>query len=354
MEKQAAYLRVYEAVRHDIVSGVFPFGARIPSKRVMADAYSVSVITAEHALQLLEEEGYIEKRERSGSYVCYRSEDLISASRPSQHLHEALIPADDQFPYSVYAKAVRKVLNDYGEGVLQKTDENGSAILREAVASYLHRCRGISVDPENIIIGAGAEYLYSLCVQLLGRWRIFAIESPSYEKIRLIYRSSGVRLDPLKMGENGILSSELERTPASVLHVTPYASFPSGRSADASKRTEYLRWAEERNALIIEDDYASEFAAGLKNEKTLFAAEPREHVIYLNTFTKTIAPSARIGYLILPEKKAEMMRQKIRGRSCTVSTLTQLVLAELLMSGAFERHINRVRRKMRKTNNIRK
>lgn len=354
MEKQTAYLRVYESLRRDIVSGVFPFGTRIPSKRVLADAYEVSVITAEHALQLLEEEGYIEKKERSGSYVCYRSEDLIGGDFPAPRAHEALIPGDDQFPCSVYARAVRKVLNDYGGQILQKTDENGSAILREAISSYLQRCRGISVTPENIIIGAGAEYLYSLCVQLLGRSRIFAIESPSYEKIRLIYRSSGVRLDPLQMGENGILSSELARTPASVLHVTPYASYPSGRSADASKRAEYLRWARERNALIIEDDYASEFAAGLKQEKTLFAMDPAEHVIYLNTFTKTIAPAARIGYMILPEKKAESLRKQISGRSCTVSTLSQLVLSELLISGAFERHINRVRRKNRKAHNIRK
>ena len=353
MKKSTAYLQVYESLRQDIVSSVFPYGHKIPSKRVLADRYSVSVITIEHALQLLEEEGYIEKRQRSGCYAIYRSEDMIDTGSEERSHQRAVPLAEDLFPYSVYVRTVRKVLSDYGEQVLQKSEDNGALVLRQAIAAYLQRCRGITVDPDHIVIGAGAEYLYSLCVQLLGRHRIYGIESPSYEKIRLIYRSSGVRLDPLKMGAHGILSSELERTPASILHVTPYASFPSGKSADASKRAEYLRWARERDALIIEDDYASEFAANLKSEKTLFAMNPDAHVIYLNTFTKTIAPSVRIGYMILPDRRAEEMLGRIRGRSCTVSTLSQLVLAELLMSGAFERHINRIRRKMRKHNNIR-
>lgn len=354
MKKQTAYLQVYESLRQEITAGAFAYGTKIPSKRVLADEYRVSVITVEHALQLLADEGYIESRERSGCFVIYRREDLLDAGISVMAKERSLPAADDLFPYSVYVRAVRRVLSDYGEEILLKTEEKGSLILRTAIAAYLQRCRQITVSPEQIIIGAGAEYLYSLAVQLLGRYRIFGIESPSYDKIRLIYRSSGVRLDPLQMGENGILSSELARTPASVLHVTPYYSFPSGKSADASKRSEYLRWARERDAWIIEDDYASEFAGNLKSEKTLFAMEPEEHVIYMNTFTRTIAPAIRIGYMILPEKRAEELTEGIRGRSCTVSTLSQLALAELLGSGSFERHINRLRRKMRKSNNIRK
>ena len=352
MEKQSAYLNVYGSLRNDITEGVFPYGKKIPSKRVLADLYDVSVITVEHALELLAEEGYIEKKQRSGCFVIYRKEDMLDAGSSIKKENRPVPKEDDLFPYSVYVKTVRKVLNDYGEEVMQKSSGAGHMQLREAIASYLQRCRGISVDPKHIVIGAGAEYLYTLAVQLLGRYRIFAIESPSYEKIRMMYRSSGVRLDPLKMGDNGILTSELERTPASVLHVTPYVSFPSGRSADASKRNEYIRWARERDAWIIEDDYASEFAANLKSEKTLFAMDPEEHVIYMNTFTRTIAPSVRVGYMILPERKAEAMLEEINKRSCTVSTLDQLVLAELLDSGAFERHINRMRRRLRNHNNI--
>lgn len=353
MEENTAYLRIYEQLREEITGGVYPYGRKIPSKRSLADMYDVSVITVEHALALLAEEGYIEKKERSGCYVIYRQEDLMDTGR-NHRVRLDYVPAEGTFPYSVYVKAVRKVLNDYGEAVMQRTEGAGSLILRQAIAAYLLRCRSMNADPEQIVIGSGAEYLYGLSVQMLGRYRIYGIEDPCYEKIRLIYRSSGVRLDPLKMGENGILSSELERTPASVLHVTPYYSYPSGKSADASKRNEYIRWAQTKNAWLIEDDYASEFAGNLKTEKTLFARDPQEHVIYINSFTRTIAPSIRIAYMILPETHSKALLQRIQGRSCTVSTLSQLVLAELLNSGSFERHINRLRRRNRKSNNIRK
>lgn len=353
MEESTAYLRIYEQLREEITGGIYPYGRKIPSKRSLADMYDVSVITVEHALALLAEEGYIEKKERSGCYVIYRQEDLMDAGR-NRRVRLDYVPAEGTFPYSVYVKAVRKVLNDYGEAVMQRTEGSGSLILRQAISAYLLRCRSMNADPGQIVIGSGAEYLYGLSVQMLGRYRIYGIEDPCYEKIRLIYRSSGVRLDPLKMGENGILSSELERTPASVLHVTPYYSYPSGKSADASKRNEYIRWAQTKNAWLIEDDYASEFAGNLKTEKTLFARDPKEHVIYINSFTRTIAPSIRIAYMILPETHSKALLQRIQGRSCTVSTLSQLVLAELLNSGSFERHINRLRRRNRKSNNIRK
>jgi GntR family transcriptional regulator/MocR family aminotransferase len=163
-----------------------------------------------------------------------------------------------------------------------------------------------------------------------------------------MYRANGVRCDLLKMGENGILSREIRRTPASVLHVTPYQSFPSGRSADASKRMEYIRWALDHDSYLVEDDYDSEFTLSIKAEQTLFSLEPESHVIYLNTFTRTIAPSIRISYMILPEKKTKEFLEKISFRSCTVSTLSQLVLADLINSGNFERHINRIRRRRRK------
>ena len=347
-ENDPAYLKLYYEFRRKITDGIFSYGAKLPSKRVTADTYQLSVITVEHAYSLLEEEGYIEARERSGYYVSYRSEDLYQSGQAVFHSAAKEETDDENFPFSVLSKAARKVLSEYGEQLLVRTDGQGALILREAIAAYLARSRDIRVSPQQIVIGSGAEYLYTIITSLLGRHRIYGIEDPSYEKIRKIYRAEGVRLDKLKMGTNGIRTSELARTPASVLHVTPYRSLPTNTTADASKRREYVEWAETKNAYIVEDDYASEYSILSKPEQTLFSMSPESHVLYLNTFTETIAPSVRVGYLILPAEKTEEFLEKISFRSCTVSSLTQYVIAELLNSGSFERHINRVRRKRRR------
>ena len=240
------------------------------------------------------------------------------------------------------------MLSVYGEAILVKSPNNGCAELREAIASYLARSRGMTVTPEQIIVGSGAEYIYGLVVTLLGRSRLYAIESPSYEKIERVYRASGVQCDLLNLGSDGIETAELKRTNATVLHVTPYNSFPSSVTASASKRAEYVRWALARRGFIVEDDYCSEFTVSRKIEDTVFSLEPQRTVIYINSFSKTIAPSIRVGYMVLPTALAEDFNNKIGFFSCTVPVYEQYVLAELINNGDFERHINRMRRKRRK------
>ena len=204
------------------------------------------------------------------------------------------------------------------------------------------------VSPAQILIGSGAEYLYGLHIQVLGRHMVYALENPCYEKIRKVYQANQVETDWLTMGKEGIETAELERTMAKVLHVTPFNSYPSGITATASKRAEYLRWAKERQGIIIEDDFDSEFTLLSKPEDTLFSLEPHGTVIYMNSFSKTIAPSIRAGYLVLPENMMPYYEAKIGFYSCTVPVFDQLVLAEFINSGNFERHINRVRRRRRK------
>ncbi len=168
-----------------------------------------------------------------------------------------------------------------------------------------------------------------------------------YEKILSVYKSNGAECDLLNLGKDGILTSHLNRTHATVLHVTPFRSFPSGVTASASKRNEYIKWAADRNGIIIEDDFDSEFTVSTKNEDTLFSLEPTHSVIYVNTFTKTVAPSMRIGYMVLPEKLVDSFFSKMGFYSCTVPVFEQYVLAEFINNGDFERHINRIRRKRR-------
>ena len=345
----SAYLQLYHQLRADIVGGVYPNGHRLPSKRVLAEHSGVSVITVEHAYAILCDEGYLESRERSGYFVSYSAADCfpVAESSPVREAPQAR-ELTDEFPFSVLARTMRRVLSDYGERILVKSPNNGCGELRRAISAYLARCRGINVSSAQIVIGSGAEYLYGLIVQLLGRDRIFALENPSYEKIRRVYLANGVECEMLRLGADGIRTSELARTKASVLHVTPFHSFPSGVTASAGKRSEYIRWAQERGGYIIEDDFDSEFTLSSKAEDTLFSLEPQRSVLYLNTFTKTVAPSMRLGYMVLPEELVEPFERAVGFYSCTVPVFEQYVLAELLNNGDFERHINRVRRRRRK------
>ena len=343
-----AYLQLYDQLRRDIVEGVWPLGARLPSKRLLSAELGISVITVEHAYTLLCEEGYAEVRERSGFYVLYRADDgFAAAGESARRLPQPRHNVQVDFPFSVLARTMRSVLSDYGEALLVKSPNEGCAELRGALSAYLSRSRGIHVPPSQIFIGSGAEYLYGLIVQLLGRDRRFALESPSYEKIRRVYTASGVLCDMLPLGPDGILSRALEETEATVLHVTPFHSFPSGVTASASKRREYIRWARKRDGWLVEDDFDSEFTVSTKAEDTVFSLDP-ERVIYLNTFSKTVAPSVRVGYMVLPQTLAEAFRRQLGFYSCTVPVFEQLVLARFIDSGDFERHINRVRRQKRR------
>jgi GntR family transcriptional regulator/MocR family aminotransferase len=238
------------------------------------------------------------------------------------------------------------VLSNYQEYIFERSSNQGSEILRNAISRYLKRSRGISVHSDQIVIGSGAEYLYGLIAQMLTDKRI-GIEDPSYEKIEKVYRAHGLEIERLKMGKDGIRSTELERAKVLTLHVTPYSSFPTKITADASKRSQYISWAKDRNGLIIEDDYDSEFSLTGTAPETLFAQSMDENVIYLNTFSKTIAPSLRAGYMILPEKWLPVYQKTVGFYSCTVPMLEQYFLAEWLDSGEFERTISRMQNQKR-------
>lgn len=345
-----AYRQLYELLRADIVSGVYPYGSKLPSKRLIAEETGVSVITAEHSLALLCDEGYAASRERSGYFVAFRPSDGFASpagSLPRPRAEEHRSPsATVDFPFSVLTKTMRRVIADRGETILEKAPEEGLPELRAAVARYLARSRGITVGADQIIIGSGSESLYRLMIDLLGHGRVYAFESPSYKKIEQIYRASGVRCAALPLGADGIDSAALWHSDADVLHITPYRSFPSGVTASASKRHEYLNWSCSRPGYLIEDDFESEFSVSRKPEETLFAlsADRSGNVLYLNSFSRTISPALRTSYLVLPPALAERRRETVGYYSCAVPTFEQYLIASLLDSGEFERNINRVRR----------
>lgn len=367
------YEKIYALLKTEILSGAYPYGARLPSKRTLAEENGVSLSTAETALDILRSEGYIDSAERSGFFCAYRENDFLFSAAGSGSVvaaeaqdaesgkyafgaplppssdaaAEAPAAREETFPFTVYARAMRRVLAEYGEKLLEKPPKNGVPQLKSALKNYLLRSRALNVNENQIVIGAGAEYLYGVIAELLGTGRIYGTESPAYGQIARVYAAKGAQVRLLRIGADGILSGELAATDADVLHVTPYRSYPTLATATATKKAEYLRFAREKNGYVVEDDYLSEFSPYAKPAETLFGADEAGRVIYVNTFSKTLSPALRAGYMLLPPALAVRYEEELGFYSCPVPATEQYVLAALLSDGSFERHINRLRRRMR-------
>lgn len=368
------YALIYENLRANITDGTIKYGEKLPSKRAAADSFDASVITVEHAYELLESEGYIESRPRRGYFARYVADGILAEKEsdfpfPEEFAIKNQTDGNDasakgtnakdanakdanakkeRFPFGVYASAVRAVLNDLGDKITEKTNGSGAPALKSAIKNYLKTSRDVHADENRIIIGAGAEYLYGVIAKLFGAGETFAIETPSYGIIEKIYSLNGVKTEKLRLGTDGVLSEDLAACRAKVIHVTPYRSFPTGVTASASKRAEYLRAAKKIGAYIVEDDYESEFSLSAKLTETLFKNTPDDNVIYINTFSKSVFPSLRLAYMILPEKLAAKYYEKFGDFSCPVPTLEQYVAAKIISDGSFARHVNRIRRTRKK------
>ena len=357
------YLSIYESLKKEITEGVYKTGCKLPSKRTLADQWGVSIITVEHAYELLLDEGYIDSVEKSGYFVVYEAGDTFYGNQNTVSKETDIIDESSSklkiyndsfkdesyyFSFDIYAKTVRHVLSVMPDEIMQKSPTFGIMKLRNSISDYLLRSRHIQVSPKQIMIGAGAEYLYAMIVRTLGTDVIYGIETPGYSRIKEVYESDGVTTETLKLGKDGIESGELRKSKAGILHITPYRSFPTGVSASAGKKNEYIQWAYERGGIIIEDDFESEFTPSRKAVDTIFSMDKKGCVIYVNTFTRTISPSLRMAYMLLPLNLLEKFEEKTSFYSCPVPTLEQLAVSELLDSGEFERHINRVRRNLRK------
>lgn len=345
------YLDVYRTVKNKILCGEYKAGEKLPSKRVMADKKGVSVITVEKAYNMLADEGYISSRHRSGYYVCeldvFLSEKENTKKTAFSYIPEPLpVSENNDFEYSLWFKTVRKVISEKQEQLFVKSPAKGCAVLRNALSDYLLRYRGMIAQPENIIIGSGSEQLYETVVKILGRDKIYGIENPSYSQIEAVYLSEGAKVKKLKMGTDGILSSELKHCDADVLHVTPFFSYPTNVTTSILKRYEYLKWAK-NGKYIVEDDFNSEFFIPGQPIEPLFSLDNSNSVIYINTFSKSLSPSMRMGYMILPQELMPSYVEKLGRFSCSVPVLDQYILAEFISSGNFERHLNRMRRKMK-------
>ncbi len=353
---QPLYEQLYRCIQKDIRQGKLIAGEKLPSKRSLAQHLSISVATVENAYNQLLAEGYLQAKAKSGYYVAKITVSPIAqppaptAPLLESKTKEAFLnlrsnsPSRRDFPFSVWTRLMRKVMAEQDKQLLQATPAQGAPELRAAIASYLYYFRGMQVDVSQIVVGAGTEYLYNLLIQLLGRDNTFGVENPGYTKIPLIYRINAVPFVYIPLDKQGLSLTMLEQSPANILHISPSHQFPTGIVTPIGRRQELLQWASAaENRYIIEDDYDSEFRFSGKPIPSLQSIDEQGRVIYVNTFSKTIAPSMRISYMILPPPLAARFSREMSFYACTVPSFEQYTLAKFIQEGYFEQHINRMK-----------
>ena len=345
------YEALYRCIRDDILSGTLAPGEKLPSKRALAQNLEVSKITVEGAYSQLLAEGYIRAKEKVGYFVeavtQIPKEPVVPTGKVEANVNSDSLDLTGhgaaRFPFSVWSKLQREVVLDYGEKLLLPLPNRGCLELREAVARHLARFRGMTVSPENILIGAGTDFLYNLLIQLLGRDKIYAVEDPGYAKIRSIYAAGGVTCISSGLDQEGVIPEQLGN--AQVLHISPSHHFPTGLITSLNRRRELLDWVNSQpDRWIIEDDYDTEFRFNARPMPAMQTMDRMGRVIYLNSFSKSLAPSFRISYMVLPSDLMARFRRELGFYACTVPSFEQHTLARFLDRGYFEKHINRMRK----------
>ncbi|MGN1008988.1 MAG: PLP-dependent aminotransferase family protein, partial [Butyricicoccus sp.] len=350
------YEQLYRAIRQDIMTGVLAGGERLPSKRRLAEHLEVSQITVETAYSQLLAEGYVVSKPRSGYFVQQFERAAPAEAAPPvparaekpkpsyRYDFKTNIVDTDCFPFSTWARLLRGELTDKASKLLEAAPPQGVPELREEICRYLAEFRGIAVQPEQVVVGAGSEYLLNLIIQLLGRERVYSLENPGYPKLDHIFRAGGAQVAPIVLDHSGLRVDLLRESAASVVYLTPSHHFPLGVVMPAARRMAVLQWAEQGNdRYIIEDDYDSEFRYVSRPIPAMKELDHADRVIYLNTFAKSLAPSLRIGYMVLPYRLLDAFRERFGFYSSTVPSFEQYTLARFLSTGSFERHVSRIR-----------
>ena len=348
------YEQLYLHIRGEIEAGRLKAGERLPSKRALAAHLKISVVTVEGAYGQLLAEGYLRSEPKRGFFV----QAVQKGPRPETGVHGPISPAKVRarydydfstsavdtalFPFATWAKLMREVLSEQEDTLLSSPHPQGAPALRRAIAEHLYRFRGIQADPEQIVVGAGSETLIGLLVQLLGRRGRYGVEDPGYAKTQHILKSCGADVVPVPLDESGLRVDALDGV--RVVHVTPAHHFPLGNIMPVARRQALLRWAlEEEDRYILEDDYDSEFRFSGRPIPALQSLDGGEKVIYLNTFAKSLAPSLRVSYMVLPPHLVERWRREFWFYASTVPSFEQYALARFMERGHFERHLNRTR-----------
>ena len=355
--KKPLYEQIYSHIRAEIRNGALTEGERLPSTRVLAEHLKVSRSTTQMAYDQLLAEGYMEARPCRGFFVSHLEELVETGASGTGEMETTVEPEAgwrvdfsprgidlDSFPYHVWRKLSRNTLVDDNKEMFHSGNHQGEPGFREAIRNYLHSARGVNCSPEQIIVGAGSEYLLMLLSQILEGRHVIAMENPTYKQAYRVFQSLGYEVCPVEMDANGMEPELLAECGANVAYVMPSHQFPTGIVMPVGRRQELLKWAQEApDRYIIEDDYDSEFRYRGKPIPALQGMDRNGRVIYLGTFSKCIAPAIRVSYLVLPPSLLARYRSQTSFYASTVSRIDQNILYQFLSGGHFERHLNRMR-----------
>lgn len=355
--KSPLYEQIYNYIKEEIHTGKLPAASKLPSTRALAGHLQVSRSTVELAYEQLISEGYVETIPWKGYYISdlfgmYHIETKKMQKNPENQKIEQNYRYDftpngielDHFPYATWRKITKKVQNEQENEIFQLGDQKGEPVFRETIASYVHQARGVNCSPSQVIVGAGSDYLLLLLQFLLGSGHTIAMENPGYLHGYRIVSRLFEKVTPVSSDKYGMNIGELKKTEADIAYVMPSHQYPMGTVMPIKRRMELLSWAYEKpGRYIIEDDYDSEFRYKGKPIPALQGNDLRGKVIYLGTFSKAIAPSIRISYLILPEELLKIYEEKGRAISSTVSRIDQMIINEFITGGYMERHLNKMR-----------
>lgn len=363
--EKCLYEQIYEHIKQEIKEGKLLQGERLPSTRFLAEYLQVSRSTVDMAYGQLLSEGYIEARPYKGYFVCEIEElfDLKKEKLSGREVSEKNGKSEEKniicdfspsgvdmsvFPFGVWKKITKNTLSDDNAKLFLPGNAQGDYSLRETIARYLHASRGVNCSPEQIIIGAGNDYLLLLLEKILGREIPIAMENPTYKRAYRIFESFGYPIQTVEVDENGMVVSQLRETGVDLAYVMPSHQYPTGAVMPIGRRNELLKWANEKDdRFLIEDDYDSEFRYKGKPIPSLQSSDKNGKVIYLGTLSKAIAPAIRVGYMVLPPVLLERYRESCSFYSTTVSRIDQKILEEFIKGGYFERHLNKMRKRYR-------
>lgn len=361
--KAPLYEKIYEYIKRDVIEGKIPVGEKLPSTRLLAKHLAVSRSTVEMAYEQLLAEGYIKAEPCRGFFVCDITElyelgniedirHIVSFVKKEQeetacrHIIDFSPYAIDteHFPYNVWRKLNKNVLLDDREELLLSGDGQGDYGLRKAIAAYLHQARGVNCQPDQLIIGAGNEYLEILLTQILGRNKQVLMENPTYLQAYHTFLNMGYQMSFVSVEEEGIDPQKVRKYDPDVVYIMPSHQFPLGTVMPLKQRLELLKWASEKEErYLIEDDHDSEYRYRGKPIPSLQSIDHFDKVIYIGTFSKSIAPSLRISYMVLPPELLKRYHKNCGFYSTTVPKIQQEVLRAFIEEGHFERHLNKMR-----------
>lgn len=351
------YEQIYQYIKTDICAGRIPCGAKLPSTRALSEYLQVSRSTVELAYEQLLSEGYIESVPCKGFYVLeleglYQQATRIPAKEPHQKQQKKKYRFDfspygidlQSFPYNVWRRLSKEILLDAQSDLFKSGDSQGEEDLRDAIKNYLHQARGVNCSTNQIIVGAGNEYLLMLLSMMLGTNHKIAFENPTYKQAYRLFKNLSYQITTIDMDQYGMEVNKLRDSGSNMAYVMPSHQYPLGIVMPMKRRMELLKWAtEEDNRYIIEDDYDSEFRYKGKPIPALQGFDGSGKVIYLGTFSRAIAPAIRVSYMVLPEKLMDIYQETCRFLNCTVPKVDQCILQKFLEQGHFERHLNKMR-----------